>query len=113
MIDKDKLIRDLLPEVWWCYLHINGNILAKRIEPADSPFIKRKWIMNSNDRRDGWRVVLEAAYLGARSSQLQKVMKSWNITREDLMNYIKREINSLLIGCVDYVEYLLNFGMKI
>ncbi|KKN65198.1 hypothetical protein LCGC14_0483740 [marine sediment metagenome] len=83
----------------WYYLHINGDLIHKRFEPeADSEFVKRVWSLVPSNRAIAWRVILEAAALGARLERLKELSKLWGVVPEDLANYMihtrEEEVNA-------------------
>ncbi len=73
----------------WYYLHTNGDLISKRTEPSrDSPFVKRVWSLVPMDRKIAWRIILEAASLGANLDRIKELSKLWHVVPSDLRNYL-------------------------
>lgn len=77
-------------ETGWYYLHTNGDLIFKRYEPEMEPggFVRRVWPIDTSNRADAWRVVLEAAGLGASIERVRELAAKWKITPEDLPEYM-------------------------
>jgi len=82
---------------WYYYLHTNGNLIYRN--PAvvdsdpdyfDSPFVKKVWKINAENREDAWTMILEALVLGARIESVQNLAGIWKLTFEDSIEMIQR-----------------------
>jgi len=56
---------------WYYYLYVNGNLIGKNPVVVDSdssyfdsPFVKRVWVIETEDRGDAWKLCLEALAVG-------------------------------------------------
>ena len=68
----------------WYYLHENGSLIHKRLEPEDdSPFVIRIWKIDSTDRMTAWLVATEALALGAKKERIFDLKRKWQLTDED------------------------------
>ncbi len=73
----------------WYYLHTNGDLIHKRFRPEDdSPFVRRVWEIDRN-RTTAWRILLEAAALGANVDRLKVLCEIWGVLPDDLEEYVK------------------------
>ena len=82
---------------WYYYLHSNGDLIGKNpivvdsdSQYFDSPFVKYTWLIETDDRGDAWKLVIEALARGARIDCIRKLTTKWNLTAEDLKEYIIR-----------------------
>ena len=75
------------------YLHTNGDLIWKKFRPEDdSGFVKRIWPVDTTDRADAWKIILESFALGARFKRLQELIKKWNCDIKDLAEYMVRNL---------------------
>ena len=100
------------------YLHTNGDLIYKKFRPEDdSPFVKKIWPMNTQNRATAWRLILEALALKAQINRINELVKKWGCDLKDLVNYMVRthpsdlEIDGLeiyfnKIAECDYDEWL-------
>lgn len=75
------------------YLHENGALIYKRHDPGDldeSSFVIAWWPVDTNDRLNAWRIVLEAAKLGARQEDLKRLADAWHLTLKDSVEMLRR-----------------------
>lgn len=79
-----------MSEQGWYYLHENGDLIFKRYEPEIEAggFVKRVWALDVSDRAGAWRILLEAAANGAMLSRLIELARKWDVTPQDLPNYM-------------------------
>lgn len=75
---------------WYYYLHENGSLIGKN--PAvvdsdplyfDSPFVRKTWLINKNNRADAWNLILDAVELNANLEHIQKLIDLWGLTEAD------------------------------
>ncbi len=70
----------------WYYLHTNGDLIHKRTEPeGDSPFVKKVWKLDLEDRASAWMLCIEALALGAKRERIDELAAKWGITDEDAL----------------------------
>ena len=79
------------------YLHTNGDLIAKNpvvvdSDPSyfDSPFVKKHWLIDTDNRETGWRFLLEALHLGARLERVKELVSTWSFTKEDSFEFVSR-----------------------
>ena len=73
------------------YLHINGNLIWKKIEPEnDSPFVKKIWPCEVTDRKDAWTIILEGLALGARIDRIKELCNKWKCNQNDFEEMLLR-----------------------
>lgn len=71
----------------WYYLHTNGSLLFKRLEPeADSPFVRRVWRVDIRNRLNAWIIATEALALGANRERVMELAEKWGLTDEDAVD---------------------------
>jgi len=88
-----KLKGGNMKEKGWYYLHVNGQIFYKRYKPeADSPFVKRVWVFDSEDRGTLWKIILESLYLGADPDRVYELSAKWGFDFKDSLKMISRVI---------------------
>jgi hypothetical protein len=79
-----------MPDEDWYYLHTNGNLIHKKTEPElESDFVKRVWRLDRSNRAHAWRILLEAAAMGALVQRLKELSTRWEVQPDDFINYIK------------------------
>lgn len=74
---------------WLYYLHTNGDIIGKN--PIvnedggyfDSPFVKHVWEIDTENRADAWRLILQALNLGCSIPRAKEMIDKWGLTYED------------------------------
>ena len=78
------------------YLHENGNLIFKPAivanDPSyfDSPFVKKVWHVDSTNRLNAWKIVLEGFFYGANVDRLKELANKWALTFEDSVELLKR-----------------------
>jgi hypothetical protein len=73
------------------YLHTNGELIYKKFLPEpDSPFVKAVWSIDTNDRTDAWRIVLEALALNANIKSVKQLAIRWDLDFDDSIEMQKR-----------------------
>ena len=74
------------------YLHQNGQLIFKNylFDPADfdSPFVKKWWRINTENRKDAWNVLLEGLACGADLENVKRLANKWGCNRKDLVEYL-------------------------
>ncbi|GAG54003.1 unnamed protein product [marine sediment metagenome] len=72
------------------YLHTDGDLIYKNAlivdsDPAyfDSPFVKKYWFFDSEQRFDAWHICIEALALGAKKKRVFELKEKWGLTDED------------------------------
>lgn len=78
-------------EKWYYYLHTNGDLIGKNpvvvdsdSEYFDSPFIKKVWYIDLENRSDAWNLILEALALGCNIKRATELATKWKLTFEDM-----------------------------
>lgn len=79
------------------YLHTNGDLIHK---PAfvvdsdssyfDSPFVKKVWTLDTEDRGTIWILLTEALALGANKERIKELQNKWGATNDDAMIFSER-----------------------
>jgi len=89
---------------WYYYLHENGDIIGKNPVVVDSdseyfnsPFVKKVWKIDLDNRSNAWMLVLEALALDARLDRVKELVEKWKLTKEDMLEYMVREIPTKLL----------------
>lgn len=97
------------------YLHSESkDLIHKRFEPEhDSPFVKAVWTMNTADRSDAWKIILEGLALGARIGRVKRLCEKWNCDLKDFEEMILRiKPTELMIeGAALYLEKIQNLDV--
>ena len=82
---------------WYYYLHQNGSLIGKNpivvdSDPSyfDSPFVEYVWKINTEDRLDGWKLLLEALALGARVDRIREIAAKWGADYKDSLEMLRR-----------------------
>jgi len=81
---------------WYYYLHTNGDLIGKNPIVVDndgsyfdSPFVKAHWLIDTEARDDGWKLLLEATALGADITHIKELATKWGATFEDSIEMLK------------------------
>ncbi len=76
------------------YLHTNGDLIYKPAtvmdsDPSyfDSPFVKKVWPLNLENRLEAYDLLIEAEAMGAKIKRIQELKLKWKITEEDTQIY--------------------------
>lgn len=86
---------------WYYYLHTNGEISGKNPvvvdsnpQYFDSPFVEKTWLIDTEHRGDGWKMVIEALALGNERTieRAKELAVKWKMTYEDSLEFLKRHI---------------------
>lgn len=79
------------------YLHTNGDLIHKSVavvesDPSyfDSPFVKKVWTIETEDRGSLWILLIEALSLGANNDRIKELQTKWGITNEDAQEFVSR-----------------------
>jgi len=82
---------------WYYYLHENGDIIGKSpiVVEGDgdyftSPFVKKVWKVNLDERTDAWVLVIEALAMGARETRVKELATRWELNYQDSLMFIRR-----------------------
>lgn len=83
---------------WYYYLHTNGDLISRNpfvveSDPDyfDSPFVRKVWEIDLENRLDVWNFVLEALFLGANETRVEELANKWGMTVEDCLEYMIRQ----------------------
>jgi len=102
---------------WIYYLHQNGDLIGKNpIAVAnaasyfDSPFVKKVWWIETNERKTLWTMVLEALALGARIDRVKECAEKNKCDKADSIEMLVRiKPNDLLRkGITIFIKEILN-----
>jgi hypothetical protein len=83
----------------WYYLHTNGSLIYRRelggtaADIRESNFARAMWPFDSTDREGAWRIVIEAASLGADPERIKALASQWQCDDKDAAIYADR------VGC--------------
>ena len=79
------------------YLHTNGDLIHKNASVIDadasyfdSDFVKKVWVIDTEDRGSLWILLTEALALGADKTRIQELQILWKMTNEDAHEFAKR-----------------------
>jgi hypothetical protein len=81
---------------WYYYLHTNGDLIGKNpaytseADFTESDFVKTFWLIETDDRADAWRVVLEALARGARVDRVRELAEKWGLSKTDAFEMMVR-----------------------
>jgi len=76
------------------YLHTNGELIFKKFEPEfDSDFVRKIWSIDTNNRANAWRIILESLALNANIERVKKLSLKWGCDLKDVVEYMKRAIS--------------------
>ena len=77
------------------YLHVNGDLIHKpamvvESDPDyfDSDMVKRVWQVETEDRDDAWRILIEALVSGARVDRVRDLAEQWGCDEDDLPHFL-------------------------
>ncbi|MBT9167417.1 MAG: hypothetical protein DDT22_00331 [candidate division WS2 bacterium] len=86
------------------YLHESGDIIGKTPSVVDSDpqyfdssFVRKVWLIDTENRSDAWKVVLEALALEADLVRVSELVEKWKLTYEDSIEMLKRTQPTLLM----------------
>lgn len=82
---------------WYYYLHTNGDFIGRNPivvtdDYFDSPFCKKFWKVDLQDRGQCWEMVLEALALGARPERMKELARKWRLDFKDSTEMLARTI---------------------
>jgi hypothetical protein len=79
------------------YLHTNGDLIFKPASVVEhdseyfsSPFVKKVWMIETKERKDAWKLILESLANGARLDRVKELATKWNMTFEDSIEMLSR-----------------------
>jgi len=83
--------------MWYYYLHTNGDLIGKNPVVVDSdssyfdsPFVRKVWKIDVNNRGDAWGMILDALAIGCSIERAKELSVRWNLTYEDSIEMLKR-----------------------
>lgn len=99
---------------WAYYLHINGDIISKNtitFNDIEGDFVVKKWLIDTTDRTDAWKLVLEALVLGASIDRVKELSNMWGLDYEDSLEFITRTEPTEILkeGFDKFVRLVLGF----
>ena len=102
---------------WIYYLHQNGDLIGKNpfvvtgdANYFDSPFVKKVWWINTEERDTLWTMMLEALAMGVRVGRIREIAESNNCDKADSIEMLTRiKPNDLMRkGMTIFVQGILN-----
>lgn len=102
---------------WYYYLHTNGDLIGKNpvvvdsdASYFDSPFVKKVWNIDTEERGDCWTLILEALASGANISRVKELAEKWNCDKADSIKMLVRmKPNGLMReGMTIFIKEILN-----
>ena len=76
------------------YLHTNGDLIHKRdldggqvADFRDSDFVRMFWRLDTTQRYDAWRVLVEAKALGGNEDRINELAAKWNCNDHDAHHF--------------------------
>jgi len=95
------------------YLHTDGNLIHKNASVVDadasyfdSAFVRKVWMIDTEDRGSLWILLTEALALGANKSRIQELQTLWKMTNDDAHEFAKR---TGLKFCLDGDQWCVTF----
>ena len=79
----------------WYYLHTNGSLIYKRelggtaADIRESDFAKAMWPFDPDDRKEAWRILVEALAAGANRERVIELAGHWGCGDTDADVYAK------------------------
>jgi hypothetical protein len=77
----------------WYYLHENGDLIYKRelgstaADIRDSSFARGLWPIDTQNRENAWRILVEARAAGAKLERILQLASHWHCDDEDATFY--------------------------
>jgi len=71
------------------YLHENGNLIYKRLEPDPSDFVRKVWPIYLDARDSAWLLAIEALALGTNWERIEELATKWGLTDDDAKELVK------------------------
>ena len=110
---------------WYYYLHTNGDLIGKNpvvvdgdASYFDSDFVQKVWCIDTEERGDCWRLLLEALAKKARINRVKELAEKWKMDKADSFEMIARtpldDVNSNKLmkeGMTIFIEKIL--GMDV
>ena len=99
---------------WAYYLHTNGDIIGKNpitYYDIEGDFVVKKWLIDTTDRTDAWKLVSEALVLGASIDRVKELSTKWGLDYEDSLEFITRVEPTEILkeGFDKFVRLILGF----
>ena len=86
----DEVMKGLLDkEKHWYYLHVNGELIHKRLEPDPSDFVVKIWEVDITERASAWVCCIEALAMGAKKERVTELATLWGLTDEDAQMFVE------------------------
>lgn len=79
-----------MTDPWFYYLHVNGELIAKKFRPEPSDFVRKIWVLRPDERESAYIILIEAACLGAKMSRILELAKHWNCDGADGLTFCDR-----------------------
>lgn len=106
---------------WIYYLHQNGDLIGKN--PAvvagdasyfDSPFVKKVWWIETDERYTLWTMMLEALAMGARVARIKEIAEKNKCDKADSIEMLKQmKPNDLMrTGMTIFIKEILGMDVK-
>ena len=82
---------------WFYYLHTNGDLIGKNPTVVDgdasyfdSPFVKKYWEIETDERATLWTLILESLALGARVERIKELARKNKCDKADSIKMLIR-----------------------
>ena len=91
------------------YLHVNGDLIHKRWLPGliddltESDLVRAYWLIDGHDGRTAWRILIEAAALGADKTRINALASKWDCNNADARTYAQLKGIDLVEHAGQYV----------
>ncbi len=102
---------------WLYYLHTNGELISKNpvvvrndAEYFNSPFVKKIWRIDTEDRMTLYPLLFEALALGANMGRIKLLAEKLGATRKDSYEYMVRKKKPSELekrGLIIFIEKIL------
>lgn len=102
------------------YLHTNGELIYKpavvvESDPQyfDSDFVKRFWPIDTTNREDCWKIILEALWLKCSIQRAKDLAGKWGCNYQDSIEMLKRmkPTSDMQDGMTIFIKEIL--GMEV
>lgn len=80
----------------WYYLHTNGDLIFEHNLPGtaadiiESDFAVMLWSIDTDNRENAWRILVEALSCGAKLDRIQELAVKWHCGGDDAQIYADR-----------------------
>ena len=102
---------------WYYYLHTNGDLIGKHpivvdgdASYFDSDFVQKVWCIDTDERGDCWKLLLEALAKGADIGRIKELAEKWKMDKADSIEMLKQlKPNDLMkVGMKIFIQEILN-----